>query len=189
MNENNDWWIYVRRDTLQVYRTSPVYEPDDETHIIRIDQELGLHFVHSPHKLKDYVIYYDGEKASIVKKDSVSTVVGSYYVTPVLIKEGVDHRDITIKVRDSEFDFVIRPELRAYGLSVYANLSREKQVIDLYISARNDPNQLLEIVKVNMIDVVNYGHATYPFKHKIGEVSFFTRKIFDHYGLVVETHN
>jgi hypothetical protein len=184
---SDPWYIYVRKDTLQIYRSSPSLEADDECHIIEIEKELGVSFVHAPHTMDQFIVYYDGEKAHFIKKEEANEKVIQFFFTPVLIKEIEDEADLSIVVRDREFDVVLKKELTTYVMCLYPAVDQDKRIVELYISSKNDPNKLIEVVRINMVQLVNEKNTlTFPFNYKIEDVSFFTRKAFDSYGLVIE---
>lgn len=189
---SDKWYIYVRKDTLQIYRSSPSLELDDECHIIEIEKELGVSFVHAPHTFDDWVVYYDGEKANFIKKDKAAKAIIQFFFTPALLKEVEGPTDLTFVIRDDAMDIVLRRELIAYVANLYSAVPVDRQFMELYISERNDPNKLLEIVRFNIMDVIMTVDTTItvPFKHKLEDVSLFLRKTtFESYGLKIIKDN
>jgi hypothetical protein len=184
---SDPWYIYVYKDSLQIYRSSPSLEADDACHIIEIEKELGVSFVHAPHTMDQYIVFYDGEKAHFIKKEEANDKIVNFFFTPVIIKE-VDHEvDMAFVIKEDEFDVVLRRELTTYVMSLYPSVDAAKRIVELYISAKNDPNHLIEIVKIDMVKLINEKNTlTFPFSYNIEDVSFFTRKSFDSYGLVIE---
>jgi len=180
------WYIYVDKQTLRVCKSSPALEEDDSAHVIKIERELGVSFVHSPHTINDYIVYFDGDKAHFLKKEKVNEAVAQFFYTPMLMKEGVTNPEITVKIKDEMMEVVLKKELISYATTLYTSVHPSKQFIEFYVSAKNDPNKLIEILKVNMLQVILSGSVSFPFKHDPNKVSLFTRKVFESYGLVIE---
>lgn len=180
------WYIYVNRETLRVCKSSPALEEDDESHIIKIERELGISFVQSPHTINDYIVYFDGTQAHFLKKEKVNAAVAQFFYTPMLMKEGVDNPEITVKIQDEMMEVILKKELISYATTLYTSVHASKQFIEFYVSAKNDPNKLIDIVKVNMLQVILTGSVSFPFKHDPKKISLFTRKVFESYGLVTE---
>lgn len=187
MNINNNWWIYVNADTLQVCRVSPTYEEEDGLYSHPIERELGIQFVEAPHLINDYVVFHDGDKLHFIKKDKAKQVIVPFFYTPAILVKGIENPDILVSInkKSKEMTVTMRLERKQYGLSLYASLPKDKQKASFYISKRNDPNYLLETIQVDMIKLVNIGSVVIPFTHDITKTSVFTRKVFDSYGLEI----
>jgi hydrogenase maturation factor len=187
MSLNNNWWLSVDKETLQVCRVSPTLEEEESLYVLPIDRDLGISFVEGPHLINDYVVFHDGVKVHFVKKEKSNQVFVPFYYTPAILEEGVENPDILLSVnRDmKELTITLRNERRQYGLSLYVSLSKEKQRAQFYVSAKNDPNLLIETIEVDMIKLINTGKSVVPFKHDPSQTSIFTRKVFDSYGLEI----
>lgn len=180
------WYLYVSKETLTVTRVSPALEETDEHHIVQIDQELGISFIDQPHTLNDYVIYHDGTVTHFVKKDKSKEVLVPFFYSPAMIKEGVDNADIIVYIKNNEEMRVgLRPELINYAMSIYGNLPEDKRDVEFYISAKNDPNKLLEVKYIDMMVLIKGGLILTSFDYDANDVSIFTRKVFDSYGLQI----
>jgi len=183
----NDWYLYVEKKSLRIRRNSPMLKQDDECHIIRIDPDLGSKLIHSPHLLNQYVVYFDGDKAHLIEKEKTSEAVNQFFYTPILLKENVPDPEITVTIKANQMTIELKKELIQYAWSLYGTLEKTKQYIEYYVSSKNNPNKLIEIIKVNMMDLSqSNGIMVYDFKHDITKVSIFTRKVFETYGLVIK---
>lgn len=185
---SDNWYLYVNKETLRVSKVSPALEEEDGLHVIMIERELGLSFINAPHTINDYVVYYDGTVAHFIKKEKSKEVVVPFYYSPLIIVEGVENPDILLTydhVKDS-LTISLRDELKAYAMTMYSNVGKQKQRIEFYVSAKNDPNQLYGILHLDMMDLIAKGSVEFSsFEFDIERVSIFTRKIFDSYGLKI----
>jgi hypothetical protein len=178
------WYVYVNCETLLVYKISPALEIDEASHIVEIDKALGITFIDSPHLINNYTVYYDGVKAHFIEKKSASEAISAFYFSPVLITETLCTPDINVDVSVSgKIKISIRKDLRQYAMSLYAAVDKPKRIFTFYISAKNDPNKLIDIINIDVIDLVSSGTLDLPFTHDPSKVSIFTRKIFDTYGI------
>lgn len=180
---SDNWFLYINKESLQVCRVSPLLEEDETSHLITVDKEIGLQFINSPHLIYDYVVYYDGNKAHFIKKDKSTAVIVPFFYSPLIIDQEVENADIQLTVNGDQLFVAIRPEIKAYAMTMYANIDRQKQLVEFYVSAKNDPNRLKEILYVNMMDLITKGFVSFTLKHDPKRISIFTRKIFDTYSL------
>jgi hypothetical protein len=180
---NDNWWLYVNRDTLQICKVSATLEEDLTSHIIAIEKEVGVEFINSPHLIYDYVVYFDGVKAHFVKKDKTKEVLVPFFYSPLMIGDAESNVDILLEIKDQELTISLRPELKQYAMTMFANVDKQKQKVEFYVSAKNDPNHLIEIIQVDMMKLIAADSLTFKFNHDHNRISFFTRKIFDSYGL------
>jgi hypothetical protein len=178
------WYLYINKDTMQVCRVSPSLEEDD-TYIVQIEAALGISFIESPHTINDYVVYHDGSTTHFIKKEKSADVLIPFYYSPQLIAEDVENPVITVYLLKDELQVTLSPELTSYALTLYGNMPKGKQHAEFYISAKNDPNKLLEIMEIDMLALARGGIVRMGFNHDPQEVSIFTRKVFDSYGLKI----
>lgn len=179
---NDNWYVYVSKETLQVTKVSPVLEEDD-AHIIQIEKDVGLSFIDGPHLINEYVIYFDGTKAHFIKKEKSKDVVVPFYYSPLMIDSKVKDPDILVTIKKNKMTIALKPELKAYAMTIYGNVDKTKQSVEFYVSKKNDPNGLLEIFHVDMMELITKGVVTFEFDYEARNISIFTRKIFDSYGL------
>jgi hypothetical protein len=180
---NDNWYIYVNKETLQVYRVSPALEADDECHVTTVDKEVGISFIHAPHLLNDYAVYFDGTKVHFIKRDKTKDVVVPFYYSPLMIDKAESNPDILVTVGKGKIKFTLKKEIVNYAMTIYGSVDKTRQSVEFYISAKNDPNHIIEIIKVDMMKMISQKHVEVPFEYSANDVSIFTRKIFDSYGL------
>lgn len=180
----DNWYIYVNRETMQICRVSPALEEDADCHLVMVDRDVGISFVSEPHLVNDYVVYYDGTKVHLVKKEKTSNFVVPFYYSPLMIESNVENPDVLVTIKNKVLSVSMRKELSTYAMTIYGNVDSDNQRVQFYISAKNDPNKLIEILHVNMMQVITKGQVDFEFDYDLADVSIFTRKIFDSYGLI-----
>jgi len=179
----NSWYLYVNKETLQVCRVSPSLEEADDCHLVQITQELGISFIDQPHTLNDYVVYHDGTVTHFVKKEKTNDVLVPFFYSPVMITESIENPDVLVTIHNEQLTITLRPELTAYAMTLYASAPNPTAVF--FVSAKNDPNQLIDALYVDMMKLISNGKEVFNFAYDPRLVSIFTRKVFDTYGLKI----
>lgn len=177
------WYLYVNKESLQVCKVSPILEEDAETHILSIDQELGISFIESPHLIREYLIYFDGDVVHFIKKEKNKDGMAQFFYSPIIIQNDVENAELTLKSNGKTIEFALRKDVIPYASNMYSSIEGDKRYVEFYVSAKNDPNHLYDIVKVNMVDLIKTGKSKVPCKHDLSKVSIFTRKIFKSYSI------
>lgn len=181
----DNWYVYISRETLQVTRISPALDEDLDSHIHVIEKDLGISFINGPHLINDYVIYYDGTIIHFIKKEKSSEVVVPFYYSPLIVGSDIPNPDISILIENNTMTISLRKELIPYARTMYGNVDKIKQCVEFYVSTKNDPNGLLQIVYVDMMELITQNKVIVnDFMYDANEISIFTRKIFDSYGMV-----
>lgn len=173
-------FIYVDKITLNIFRISHWEDPEDqanEYHKISIPRKLGIELIESPHKLLNYTVFYDGSAAVFIEKEKIQTNLLLNY-TPELIKEVKEQQDLTFYIKENKIEIVLKEELSSYAAQIAKSLSEEKQTSSLYISAKNNPNKLLKIVKFNMLDLTKPPYKIEADFSYTDSVSMFMKKYF-----------
>jgi hypothetical protein len=182
--ESKNWYVYVEKNSLTVCRVSPVLEKEESCHVIPIDSELGISFIESPHLSREYFIYYDGTLAHFIKKEKTNKTLVPFFYSPVIMKHDVDNPEIQISFTSKTLTIDLKKELLGYASNLYSSLERDKQFAEFYVCAKNDPNHLIKIIKIDMIKLSMEGNVVVPFeKYDPKKMSLFTRKVFNSYGI------
>jgi hypothetical protein len=181
---NDNWYLYINKESLQVTGISASLDPETLDYVETIEKDLAIEFVNGPHLINDYIVYFDGTKPHFVKKEKSKDFVAPFYYSPLMMDKEVENADITVHLINDEMRVSLRKELSGYAMTIYGNVSEQKRNVEFYISAKNDPNKLYEVVYVDMMSLIAGSEVLIAFNYDPDKVSIFTRKIFDTYSLV-----
>lgn len=186
MELNDTSYVFVDKKTLQVRGVSPVNDGlDDTVHAITVSRNLAISLINEPHLCNNYIAYHDGTSAFLIKRENVGDL--ALLFSPILIQISDGHENLQIDVYKDRLEFVLSKQVRGFAANAYGAMGTESQTAKFYVCAKNDPNKLIEIINIDMMQLIAGKNEVVNGEYDFEKISIFTRKVFDSYGINIKS--